>query len=202
MVEFFNSLDGLGKTYLFCALFGTLLFVIRTGMSFLGGDTDVDGDFDADFGDMEADLGEADSDTSFKILSLQAFTGFFMMFGLVGLAMLESDFETAFSIPAAVVAGLFSIWILDRVYNFLKGLQHSGTLNLEKAVGEEGTVYLTIPETGIGKVQVPIQGRLKEVSAVAKNRQKIPTGERIRVEGVVRGNVFTVSKVESDSPTV
>ena len=48
MAEFFNSLDGLGKTYLFCALFGTLLFVIRTGMSFLGGDTDVDGDF----GDM------------------------------------------------------------------------------------------------------------------------------------------------------
>lgn len=198
MAEFFNSLDGLGKTYLFCALFGTLLFVIRTGMSFLGGDTDVDGDF----GDMEADFGEADSDTSFQLLSLQAFTGFFMMFGLVGLAMLESDFEAGFSIPAAVMAGLFSIWILDRVYNFLKGLQHSGTLNLEKAVGEEGTVYLTIPEAGVGKVQVPIQGRLKEISAVAKNRQEIPTGERIRVEGVVRGNVFTVSKVESDSPTV
>ena len=47
-------------------------------------------------------------------------------------------------------------------------LKHEGNVRLENAIDEEAIVTLTIPQsrTGVGKVRVSIQGRLKEYHAV------------------------------------
>ncbi len=174
-----------------CATLGGVLFFIRLVLMFMGGESEVDGDVDVD-----ADAGG--SDTSFKILSLQGLTGFFMMFGLIGLAVLRAMAPGAagniVSILAAVGAGLFAVWVITKLFSMMKGLQSSGTLDLANAVGQEGSVYLTIPAEGRGKVQVTIQGRLQEFEAISEKKVDIKTGQQIRVVRVVSGNAMSVEK--------
>ncbi len=62
------------------------------------------------------------------------------------------------------------------------------------AIGEQGTVYLTIRAKGTGKVQVAMHGRPREFEAVAKDGAEIKTGERIRVLEV-NDSVLVVEKM-------
>jgi len=50
MTTFFESLNGIEKIFLICAVIGSTLFLIRTLLFFVGGDadSDVDGDFDGE----------------------------------------------------------------------------------------------------------------------------------------------------------
>ncbi len=203
MTAFYESLNGIEKTFLLCALIGSTLFLIRTILFFIGGDTDseVDGDFDIDAeidfdGDIDAsDIGHLDSATSFHIFSLHGITGFFMMFGLVGLAMSrESDLSAAISVIGGLVAGVFTMWLVAKIFMSMKKLQSDGTLNFNNAIGQEGTVYLNIPADGTGKVQVVVQERLKIFNAVSAKKEEIKTGENIKVLKVASGNIFVVEK--------
>lgn len=218
MSEWFQSLTILEKVFTFSAAFGGFLFLIRIVLMFVGmGDSDVDadggGDIDADGGDFDADGGgdmDADGDMdghhdapadgvadmlSFKLLSFQGLTGFFMMFGLVGLAISRAYLGSITAIIGGSVAGLVLVWVTDKLFRFVGGLQHSGTMNMRNALNEEGTVYLTIPANEGGKVRVNVQGRLKVVEAVSEDKEMIPTDTRVRVVGVVNENVLVVKKV-------
>ena len=183
-----------------CATLGGVLFFIRLVLMFMGGESEAEGDVDV-AGDVDGDVAHADaggSDTSFQIQSLQGLTGFFMMFGLIGLAVLRAMSPGALgnieSILAAVGAGLFAVWVITKLFSMMKGLQSSGTLDLANAVDQEGSVYLTIPAEGRGKVQITIQGRLQEFEAVSEKKVDIKTGEQIRVVRVVSGNAMSVEK--------
>jgi hypothetical protein len=70
-------------------------------------------------------------------------------------------------------------------------LQSSGTLQTSAALGCTGTVYLTIPEQGTGRVSISFQSRLREFDAVAIDGKKIPTGTAIKVVQV-NANVLVV----------
>jgi len=203
MTAFYESLNGIEKTFLLCALIGSTLFLIRTVLFFIGGDADseVDGDFDFD-GDIDfdgdvdvSDISHIDSAASFHIFSLHGITGFFMMFGLVGLAMSrESNLSAAISVLGGLVAGVFTMWLVAKIFMSMKKLQSDGTLNLNNAIGQEGTVYLNIPAEGTGKVRVVVQERLKIFNAVSAKKEEIKTGENIKVLKVVSGNIFVVEK--------
>ena len=82
MSAWFASLSSLQWVFALSAMVGGLLFFIQLILMFLTGGGD-------DVMDLEdgADVDHADADTSFKLLSFQGMTAFFMMFGLVGLAM-------------------------------------------------------------------------------------------------------------------
>lgn len=89
MKGFLDSLCGLELLFACCAVFGTVLFILRTILMFLGhaGGTDTDGQVGAegaDGGVTGTDGAVHDSDVSFKTLSLQGFAVFFMMFGITG----------------------------------------------------------------------------------------------------------------------
>jgi len=206
MTAFFESLNGIDKTFLICAVIGSTLFLIRTVLFFVGGDadSDIDGDFDADIdidGDIDfdgdvSDMGHLDSAASFHIFSLHGITGFFMMFGLVGLAMsLQSKFSPLVAVGGGLIAGVFTMWLVAKIFMSMKKLQSDGTLNLRNAIGKDGTVYLTISADGIGKVRVIVQGSLKIFNAVSAKKVEIKTGENIKVIKIISGNVFVVEKV-------
>lgn len=193
MIEFYQSLDGIDKVFFLCALLGGSLFVVRLAISVLAGDAGGDADGAGDLagnGD-----GHAHADAGFKILTIQGLTGFFMMFGLVGLALSKSGAWKTLSIAGGLVAGISTVWVLDRTFKLMKGLQSSGNLQIEEAVDHEGTVYLTIPANGTGKVQITVAGRLREFNAVSEQKQELKTGERIRVKRVIDGSVLAVDKV-------
>ncbi len=214
MPEFAESFSGIEKLYLVCAVFGGILFVVRLVLQFVGGDGG--GDYDAGGGDIsdihvdgdfsghiDGDLaGHAGADVhdaylSFKILSFQGLTAFFMMFGLVGLAMSrESNYSETACLAAAAGAGLGTVWIIAQIFRKAGSFQASGNINLSNAVGLEGEVYLTIPAGETGKAKITIQDRLRIYNAIAQDKTEIRTGQRVRIVSVTPQDVLVVEKLE------
>lgn len=192
---FFTSLTGLETVYLACALGGGALYVLRIAMQMFGSDSDMhhDGDMSGAGADAHHDAG---ADGTFKLFSLQALTAFFVMFGLVGLAASrETNIPPAATVVVAFLAGSSMMVAVALMLSFLLGLQSSGTLDMSKAVGEQGTIYMRVPEGGTGKVQVNVQNRLQTLEAIAEDKQPIATGDRVVVTAVVSGNVLVVKRI-------
>ena len=200
MVEFLNSLSMVEKVFLGCAIVGTSLFLFRTVLLMMGADSDSDiGDIGdvGDVGDIDfdGDTSMDSPDASFQILSLQGLSSFFMMFGLVGLAMTRSSHTSeTWAILAGVIAGFFTVWVMSRIFVGMKKLQADGTLNYSRAVGSEGKVYLGIPAEGEGKVQIVLQGGLKICNAVSANKEELPTGTLVKVVRLSGSNTMVVEK--------
>lgn len=207
MTEFLNNLTGLDKIFLVCAVFGGTLFVLWTLMQVIFGGhghggmdihTDIPSvDLHTGGADMHAGAahggdasmeGSADAALSFRALSLQGIMAFLLMFGLVGLTThSELHFYPPLSLVCAFVAGMAMIWIMDRIMRALSRLQSSGTIDMENAIGQKGTIYLHIPAGGTGKTNVVIQGRLMTLDAIAQNKEEIPTDAQVEVVGVESG---------------
>ncbi|MGH2271519.1 NfeD family protein [Anaerohalosphaeraceae bacterium U12dextr] len=199
MFTILSAITGLELVFVSCAILGGGLFVIRLILMFVGG---MHGDTDAGMADspeaggtdFHHDMSES-SDLSFKSLSLQGLTAFFMMFGLVGWAMLrQSKMPPGISLIGAAAAGAGTVWLIKHIFQWAGKFQSSGTLNLHNAIGSGGTVYLTIKPGQTGKVQVTIQERLVELEARSQSDQEIKTGESIRVVGV-SNNILIVEKI-------
>ena len=186
MLSLIDEMSGLEVLFVTCAAFGAILFVIRLALMFMGGGGE-EGAADTDgFGDVQApdaaDIDLADSDLSFKALSLQGITAFFMMFGLVGWALVrQGNVHAAMSIAGGTAAGLATVWVMKKIFQMAGALQSSGTIDLHNAVGQEGRVYLTIRPGQTGKVQITVQGRLSVLNASCDGSEEIKTGQSVRV---------------------
>ena len=190
MEAFYSSLSAVQKVFLFCALVGGIIFVLRMILMVIGL-----GDHDVHDGGLDHVDGHGDSDVSFKLFSLHGLTCFFMMFGLVGLG-LSRQFWVPDIIAAAIgtVAGLFTFWVIAKLFSSMTKLQSDGTLKLSNAIGQQGKVYLTIPAEGTGQVQVAFQGRLMIYDAISANKEEIKTGDQIVVIDIAGGNILVVER--------
>jgi hypothetical protein len=200
-------MTGVDTVFAGCAILGAALFVLRLALFLVGHHADagtgLDHDFDAHF-DVDHDLDAAagadaavhDSEASFRLLSFQGVTAFFMMFGLVGLSLRKEAMQSeAVAVLGGLVVGAFAFWLMGKIMVFMRSLQSSGTLRMANAIGQEGTVYLTIPAGGVGKVQVVVQGRLMVFNAVTDGGKKLQTGDRITVKEVAPDNMLVVNKL-------
>ncbi|MDD2337274.1 MAG: NfeD family protein [Geobacteraceae bacterium] len=193
MTTVFSDFNGLEMFFVACAIIGGLFVLIKLVLQFIGSDADTDVGVDGDIG---IDAGHADSDVGFRALSLQGLSAFFMMFGLVGLALYrQSQMGVVISTVGAVVAGLASVWVIGKIFQGAARLQSSGTLHTADAVGCSGTVYLTIPERGTGRVSLNFKNHLREFDAIEINGAEVPTGTPVRVVQV-RASVLVVEKMK------
>lgn len=175
----FSNLAGLEIFFLFCAAIGGIFVLLRLIMQFLGVHADADPTADAP---VDVDVHHSDSDIGFKFLSLHGLTAFFMMFGLVGFALFrQSNMGHLISIVGALAAGFASVWVIGKLFALVGKLQSSGTIPLKNAIGCEGTVYLTIPAGGYGKVTITVNNRLREFDATSRDKAELKTGASIRV---------------------
>lgn len=172
------------------AIAGGVFFILRTATMLAGFGADHGGDLGTQ---PDGDL-DGDTDISFKLLSVQGLTAFFMMFGLVGLTLLKADSPTFVTLLGGVAAGAFTVWVLSIIFSRMQLLQSDGTINIKNAIGAHGSVYLNIQSGGSGQVQVPVQGALKIFDAVSKDGQKINTGEKIIVVDVADNSTLIVEK--------
>jgi len=185
-----SDLTGLEILFVICAIVGGAFVLLRLVMQFIGIDHDMDTGADT----HDVDYGDG-TDPGFKIISLQTLFAFFMMFGLVGLAMSnETNVEGYLTAVIAIAAGVISAVVIAGLFKFSNKLQSTGTININKSVGDQGTVYLTIPADGIGRVQVYTGNRLMELDAKSGDSTEIKTGESIKVVGI-QGNVLVVEKI-------
>jgi hypothetical protein len=180
----------LHQFFLYCAIGGGVLFAVQVVLSLLGM-----GDADLDFGGHHGgETGHTSADTAFKVISLQGLTAFFGMFGLVGLALHDQErAHPAISVLGASAAGSLTTFLIARIFRAARKLETSGTLDLQKAVGATGTVYLRIAPNKPGKVTLSVRGRLIELDAVT-SADTLETGTEVRVERVLGDGTVSVVK--------
>ena len=185
----------LNTIYLICAAAGGAVLIIRVILMILGIDHgDASGAIDVNLDG----IAEAHDGASF--LSIQSVAGFFTMFGLVGMGLLQIKVIEVVSLVGALAAGIFTSWATGMIFWNMRRLQSEGTLVITNAIGQTGTVYLTIPEQGTGVVNVMIQGAVRTLDAISQNGRRIPTGSIVQVVAVTAGKILVVSEPTTEKP--
>lgn len=184
----------LPDVYLMCALVGGTILVLQTAMMLFGFGADHDGgDGPGDLGGH--DVGHVGDELSFlKWLSLKTIVSSLTFFGLAGLAANKAGWSAWAGLAAAIAAGTAAVVAVAFLMASLAKLQSRGNVDLKNAVGHTARVYLRIPgaRRGAGKVTVEVQGRSLEVAA-STNGPEIPTGDQVRILGLVADDTFDVT---------
>jgi hypothetical protein len=186
--EAWESMVFLEKLYWCFAIPFSLLFVIQLVLTFFGGDMDsMEVDGDADFS-IEHDTG-----IEFQFLSIKNMIAFFTIFGWAGITCIDAGLPNWLTILISTVCGLLMMLIMASIVYFMGKLTESGTLDLKNAIGQTGTVYLTIPahRNGMGKVQIKVQG-LQTLDALTDNDEDIKTGGVVDVVEVINNEILLV----------
>ena len=179
-------------------LTATLIFVIQTVMTFLGADADsTDFDVDVDASMDGTDLSNIEGGSN--LYTFRNFVNFFLGFGWTAILLQNSVKSTGLRILLAVLVGVALVIAVMYLFKWLSSMQQSGNINVYKAaVGCQGTCYLRIPaeRSGEGKVQITIQGAVREYDAVTDG-DEIKTGTSVKVLEVVDANTLLVEGLNS-----
>ena len=179
-------------------LTATLIFIIQTVMTFLGADADsTDFDMDVDTSMDGSDLSNIDSGAN--LYTFRNFVNFFLGFGWTAIILQPSVKSTAVLVIIAVLVGIALVALVMYMFKWLYSMQQSGNINVYKsAVGCQGKCYLRIPgeRSGEGKVQITIQGAVREYNAVTDG-DEIKTGTSVKVLEAIDGNTLLVEELNS-----
>ncbi|WP_299102501.1 hypothetical protein [uncultured Winogradskyella sp.] len=181
MADWFSNLELLSKIYWLTAILGSLVFSVVMIMAFTGGDADdIDGDIEA----------------GFQFISFKNLVGFFTIFGWSGIACLDTGLSTPLTIIVSTVCGLLMMVIMATLFYFISKLTDSGTLNYKNAIDAVGEVYLTIGEdrSRMGKVNVSVQGTMRELDALTDSLTPLKTGTIIKVVDVTSNGILIVDQ--------
>ncbi|KPU43620.1 hypothetical protein OXPF_30610 [Oxobacter pfennigii] len=208
MVEWWNSIPGDQRVYWYIGIPFTTLFIIQTLLPFLGlGDH-------GDFGDSNENLGDIheylDSDgfqdytfddvsSPFRLLTMRNFIVFFTVFSWTGIVLDKFNMNKILEVLLSCGAGFIVSLIISSLFYFIANLTEYGGMDLKNAINAKGEVYLTIPgaKDGVGKVTVIVQGTSRELDAMT-NGKTIPTGERVKVIGVIDNQILLVENLVED----
>lgn len=151
---------------------------------------------DLDAGGMDGG-GFHGHDSGMSIFSVRGVTAFFTGFGWTGVILTKHGFSLPLTILIALfVGGALMVAIYFMMRSFMR-LQSSGTLDYGNAVGQIGTVYLTIPPTqrAGGQVEIMIQGRLVTSEALHKGDLPIQPGTKVKVVERIGSSTLIVEPI-------
>lgn len=172
----------------------TLLLLVFLILLLLGlGDESFDGD-DLDFDDFDIYNDEPLSAFSgLKILTLRGIISFLSIGGWVAF-IIEPNHGVLLASIFGLLAGLLTAVLLALAFRWSMNLESSGNIDYKNAIGKTATVYLRIPKnkTGTGKVNLIIQERLVEVSAVTNDHEDLLYNTNVLVTGLEDENTLIV----------
>ena len=194
-IEWWNNIGTVSQIFYCIAVPATLVLLIQTVMMLLGMDDsgeagdvgDIGDSSDSIFGDAEIDdLPDTYGLDGLRIFTIRGIIAFFVVFGWVGVVMQDAGVHLAITIPVATVSGFAMMVALAFLFRAVMRLRSDGNTDNRNAIGTSGKVYLTITpsRSGVGKVQVMLQGSFVEINAVTDEDEAIPTGAEIVVVGV------------------
>jgi hypothetical protein len=170
------------------------------------GGVDVDG-ADAHVGDptwheaADADLGHPGAHWFYEVLSLRTLSAAVTFFGLAGITARAYSQPATISFVIAAIAGVAATFIVYWLFKQVYQLQHSGTENVRNALGLSATVYVPVPakRSGAGKVTFRLQNRVAEYQAVTDDEERLKTGEKVIVVGIVNSDTVRVARAEKQA---
>ncbi len=191
MKTFFDEMSSIEQTFWIIALISSTIFIIIFILTFIGGD--VDSDMEADGTDFEAD----DGGVGFQFFTFKNVVAFFTIFGWTGITCLNSDLSVPTTIVISTIAGLLMMVVISFLFYWVYKLAESGTLKINNAVGKIGEVYLPIGanRSKMGKVQIKVQGNLRELEALTDNSEDLKTGTVVKVIEIISAELLLVEKL-------
>lgn len=194
MNEWFSALSGFEQVYWGIALIASVFFVIVLASTVIGGDAgDMDGDVDADV--------EGDTGIGFQFFTFKNLVGFFTIFGWSGIAFLDGGMSKGMVVLLSSLCGLAMMFVMAFMIYQINKLVSSGTLKISNAVGLIGEVYLTIggARSRIGKVQITVQGSLRELEALTDYAEDLPQSTVVRVTETTANGILIVEPLNTNS---
>ncbi len=191
MKTFFDEMSSIEQTFWIIALISSAIFIIIFILTFIGGD--VDSDMEADGTDFEAD----DGGVGVQFFTFKNVVAFFTIFGWTGITCLNSDLSVPTTIVISTIAGLLMMVVISFLFYWVYKLAESGTLKINNAVGKIGEVYLPIGanRSKMGKVQIKVQGNLRELEALTDNSEDLKTGTVVKVIEIISAELLLVEKL-------
>jgi hypothetical protein len=190
-----------GGTILVCQFILTIF-----GFAHLGGDHDLGGDLDhgdAAIDHLDVDHGDGsatheqhfDGNWLFAMFSLRTMTAGAAFFGLGGLGAASMGYGGLLQVLVAALCGFAALSGVYYLLRSLISLNTDNTVRIARAVGKQGTVYLTIPaqSAGQGKVQVTLQNRLMEYPAITNWGNSLRSGEPVTIVSVHNNSTLEVA---------
>ena len=177
-MKYASSLTGLPFVYGICALVGGGLFLIVMALMFIG---------------MEFDL-EMLADGSGHV-SLHGISGFFTLFGIVGLYLDSQGYGVLVSSVGGIGAGGMMFLTVSRIIMAMRNLESSGNITVDQTVGAKGSVYAEILPGESGAVTIFIDDRERRYDAVTDDPAGLKTGDLIEVKEVVSGSLLRVTQI-------
>jgi hypothetical protein len=186
MVEWFQELTSFQKTYWVITGISTLIFLFVLISTFMGADTD-------DIGDIDAEI-DADTGAGFQFFTLKNVVAFFAIFGWSGIASIDTGNSKSITIIISLLCGLAMMFVMAAMFYYISKLTSSGTLKMKNALNSIGEVYLTVGanRSKIGKIQIKIQGALRELEALTDYDEDLNQGKIIKVIEVTNNGILII----------
>ena len=148
----------------------------------IGCDHNVDGGNPADFASM-------------RMFTLQTIVAFFTVFSWSSIVLVSSGVYPVLSTVIGFVLGLATMLLVAKIVQLSVRLAENGTADYKNAIGETATVYIPCPpkDHGLGKVNVMINGQLREVTAINNGDELIKTGTQVRIIDL-QGDTVVIEK--------
>ena len=143
-------------------------------------------------------LDVGDHDSGMSIFSIRGMTAFFTGFGWMGVICTKRELGLPLTVFLALAVGVI---LMAAIYVMMRGvmrLQSSGTLDYGNAVGQMGTVYVTIPpvQRSGGQIETMIQGRLVTAEALQKGSQPLKPGTKVKVVERIGSSTLIVEPLD------
>lgn len=145
-------------------------------------------------GHHDMDVGHGDHLDGSSLLSTKPITGFFLGFGWTGGIALESGLKLPMATLLAFVIGTVLMFAVAWLIRMMYSMRSDGTRQINNAIGAIGTVYVTLPPSRAsgGQINVTVSGRLETLPALNAALHAIPSGEKVKVVGIIDTNTVLV----------
>ncbi len=193
MINWWNELDLIQQIFALIALPSTVLIIIQTVLLLIGiggeSDTDVDVD-DVDGIDLP--------DDGLAIFSVRGILSMLCITGWVAVALLETSLPAGVSIGIAIVCGIATLIGMAYLMRAVNKLQSSGNIDIGNCIGKIAEVYIPIPSSGngSGKVNLTVQEKFSEFTAITTSGEPLKTGAFVRVVAVSEAGVLVVEPID------
>ncbi len=187
MVSWYESLDAIQRIFAIIAIPSTAVLILQTVLLLLGignGDADSDGNFET-------------GDDGLALFSIRGIVAMLSVGGWSGIALIELNINVILAVTLSVLIGLLTLLGMALLIKVLLQLQSSGNIVVSGAVGRTGQVYIPIPANmnGSGKINITLQDKYSEITAMTHDDTDLKTGELVRVIAADENGILVVERV-------
>ncbi len=138
-----------------------------------------------------------------RIFTVRGIVAFFAVGGWLGVVLGETGMPMYAAILLAFLGGVAALVLTALIFKWSLSLQDQGNLNLINAVGKTAQVYIPIPPEGkgTGKVNLTMQDRYVELSAMTTSKAELARDQLVKVTGVVNQATLMVRPILEEGPS-